>query len=79
MELVDFNPPKRFSVKLKDVETEVPYGVYVAKRCSGYEAKAIKGSRFKMPFDVYEVQTDQNHYTFEMKPNSDFLYNYFGC
>ena len=79
VELVDFDPPKRFSVTLRDVESKVTYDVYVAKRCGGYEERAIKGSRFMIAFDIYEVQKDENNFTFEYEPSGVALQTYFNC
>lgn len=40
-ELVEIDPPKRFYVTLKDVETGEIFIEYVSKRCSSYDRNKI--------------------------------------
>lgn len=55
-EVTDIDPPKRFYVDLKDVETGQTFSrVYVRKRCSGWRKVAI-GSQWNLPVTTYTYQ-----------------------
>lgn len=53
-EIIDYNPPKRFYVTLKDVDTgEIFYDVYVSKRCYGLPQNLV-GTRWEMKAWKYQ-------------------------
>lgn len=52
-EVISYDPPKRFYVTLRNVETgAVHHNVYVSKRCSGLPANLV-GSRWEMKTWTY--------------------------
>ena len=55
-EVTDINPPKRFYVDLKDVETGQTFqSVYVSKRCSTWRRVTI-GSTWTLPVTTYTYE-----------------------
>jgi len=58
-EVTAINPPKRFYVDLKDVETGRRFqSVYVSKRCSNWRKTTI-GSTWTLPVTTYTYEDGQ--------------------
>lgn len=70
-ELIKVDPPKRFYVDLKDVETgEVTTRLYVSRRCYNWRQTAVVGNNYRVRVETY--RDDRNGVqSFEFKDLQD--------